>query len=210
MMRPRRLRDQSGSSVMEALVSLALGSIVLAGLHTFSQAQLKSMQSQATQISVQSVARAMLEVVARDLRRGGLDPTCSKAFEGISVAKVDEVRIQSDLDASGSINGGEEDVAYRYNHATSSVDRISGGTTNALLEGIALDGSSLRYFDSAGLELNPGSSGLSAAQRQQVRRIRIQIALADAAPDRDAPMRARVATDVDLRNRYFLTNTECP
>jgi type II secretory pathway component PulJ len=195
--------------VLEALVSMLLGSALLLGLHVFSQAQLKSMQNQATQISVQSVARSMVELIARDLRRSGMDPTCAKAFSALSVAKSDEVRVKSDLDASGFIDAPEEDVSYRYDYATNSVERISGGISSELLDGITFSGSRLRYFDGAGAELVPNASGLDATDRGQVRRIRIEIALADSA-DPERRQQARVATDVDLRNRYFLATTECP
>lgn len=201
--------QQRGSSVLEALVSMLLGSVLLLGLHVFSQAQLKSMQNQATQISVQSVARSMVELIARDLRRGGMDPTCSKAFSALSVAKSDEVRIKSDLDASGFIDEPEEDVSYRYDHATNSVQRISGGISSDLLAGIAFAGSRLRYFDGTGVELVPNAGGLGATDRSRVRRVRIEIALADSATEPEQ-QQARVATDVDLRNRYFLASTECP
>ncbi len=197
-------------TVIEALVSTILGSAVLVGLHSFSQAQLTSMQNQATQIGVQSVARSMLEVIARDIRRGGLDPTCSKAFDGLSVAKGDQVTIQSDLDSSGAIDAAEEQITYHYNYSTRSIDRVSGGTSHPLLSDMILSGSSLRYFDGAGVELDSSGGGLGAAERDQVRRVRIELAFADNVPGRDQPMQARVATDVDLRNRYFLANTTCP
>ena len=149
-------------------------------------------------------------MIARDIRRGGLDPTCSKAFDGISVAKSDEVRIKADLDGSGAIDSPEEDITYRYQSNNNTVERVAGTTANSLMDGIVLTGSHLRYFDGAGVELIPGTGALGAGDRAQIRRIRIELSLADHVANRTEPMRARVSTDVDMRNRFFLADTTCP
>jgi len=202
---------RNGFTTLELLVASMLGSIVLLGLHSFTQTQLKSLQSQAVQLNVQSTARSVLEVIARDIRRGGLDPTCAKTFEGLAVAKTNELRLLSDLDGSGAIDSGEEDITYRYNYYNNSVERVSANATpSSLMQNVDTSGSTVRYFDGAGNELLPGSIGLTAGQRALVRRVRIELALSEPGRAFGQRMRAQVASDVDMRNRYFLADTRCP
>ncbi len=205
-----RVKNQRGLTSLEVLISTILGSAVLLGFHSFSQSQLSSLQNQATQISVQSTARSMLEVVARDIRRAAMDPTCGKAFDGIAIAKPGEIRVQSDFDGSGFIDAAEESITYRYDHQDNAIERVSGGTAQTLMTDVSISGSSLRYFGADGTELLPGSAGLSSADRDQVRRVRVELAFAEPGHGREQPLRTRVATDVDLRNRYFLGSEACP
>ena len=44
--------NQKGFTALEGMVATMLGSMVLLGLHSFSQTQIQSLQSQATQIGV--------------------------------------------------------------------------------------------------------------------------------------------------------------
>lgn len=205
---------QKGFTLVEILVATALGLVALASFVAFNRFQLFALSNQATQVDVQTTARSVLDLFAREVRRAGMDPTCSKAFEAIATASTEEVRIQSDLDGSGAIDATNEDIIYRYNFETDAVERVANGFADILLADLDLSGSELIYFDAAGNQLQPAVStgGLNAAQRATVRRVRMELAVADSAVDplNSQPLRARMSTDVNLRNRFFLASTACP
>lgn len=210
--RPRRAAP--GYTLIEVLVSIALGMIALASFTAFNRFQLFALRNQATQIDLQLTARTVADLIAREVRRTGMDPTCAKSFEAVAKATDKELRVQSDLNGSGAIDAPDENLTYRYNFDTNAIERVSGTTTDVLLDGLDLSGSKLVYFDANGNVLNPAVStgGLNAAQRAAVRRIRIELALADDAfdPLSDKDLTAQISTDVDLRNRFFLQSTACP
>jgi prepilin-type N-terminal cleavage/methylation domain-containing protein len=210
----RSRRTARGYTLVEVLVSIALGLLALASFTAFNRFQLFALRNQATQIDLQLTARTVADLIAREVRRTGMDPTCAKSFEAVAKATDEELRVQSDLDGSGAIDAPDENLTYRYNFDTNSIERVSGATTDVLLDGLDLSGSKLVYFDANGNVLSPSVStgGLNAAQRASVRRIRIELALADDASDplSDEELAAQISTDIDLRNRFFLQSTACP
>jgi hypothetical protein len=139
-----------------------------------------------------------------------MDPACAGTFSGIAVAKSSEIQIKADLDSSGAIDGVDENVTYRYNFQYGHIERVTTTSTETLISGIDIAGSSIRYFDSNGTEL-VGSSGLSSTQRDSVRRVRIELRLTGdpADPNKSSELSAFASTDVDLRNRFFVAATAC-
>ncbi len=211
---PVRRKGEAGFTIPELLVAMVVTLVITAGFLAFQRFQLFALHDQATQLDIQTAARNVVELFAREVRRAGMDPTCGKAFEGLAKARDKEVRIQSDLNGSGAIDGPNEDITFRYNSETQAVERVANGVTESLLSGMDLDGSLILYYDAAGSQLVPAVStgGLNAAQRAAVRRIRIELAIAGdpADPNKEVPLRARASTNVNLRNRFFITNTACP
>lgn len=205
--------------MVELLAATALSLVTLAALLSFNRFQLFALRNQANQIDIETAARSIVELFARDVRRAGLNPGCAIAtFSGIADARWYSLRIQSDLDGDGALTAANEDLTYRYNIVGNSIERVDNSagvdsSVDVLASGLDLSGSKLRYFNGAGVELISGTtSGLTAAQRSSVRRIRIQLSLVGKAvdPTSNIPLVARAATDVDLRNRYFVTSTACP
>jgi hypothetical protein len=68
-----------------------------------------------------------------------------------------------------------------------------------------------RYFNAAGAELSPGSSGLTSTQRSQVQRIRVTITVqrTNVDPRNTQPLTATVSSGTDLRNRFFVNRVGC-
>jgi type II secretory pathway component PulJ len=210
-----RLHNQSGFTVAEVLAATALSLVTLATVLSFNRFQLFALRNQANQIDVQMTARSIVDLFAREVRRTGMNPGCAIAgFSGIVSASPYSLRIQSDLNGDGVINGTNEDLTYRYNSDRNSIQRVDNisGAADVLASGIDFGNSKLRYFDGTGAEMVPGGTGLTAAQRSAVRRIRIQLALSEKAvdPNNATSLTAQAATDVDLRNRFFVNSTACP
>jgi type II secretory pathway component PulJ len=211
-----RRHDQSGFTVTELLAATAVSLVMLATVVSFNRFQLFALRDQANQIDVQTTARNIVDLFAREVRRAGMNPDCTiPAFSGIEDARQNSLRIQSDLNGDGVLTGVNEDLTYRYNYEDSRIERVDNvtHTANTLATGVDFSGSQLRYFNGAGVELVPPPwTSLTAAQRSAVRRIRVQLSLSGKAadPNNTRPLTAQEATDVDLRNRYFVNSTACP
>ncbi len=212
-----RRRRQGGFTPVEVLVASAVGLTALAAVMSFNRFQLLSLSNQTKQVDVQTTVRNIVELFAREARRAGANPGCKiAAFSGLAEARVQRVRIQSDLNGDGKLTSPGEDVMYRYREYRDTVERIdygAGGTTDVLLSGVDLQDSNLRYFDGNGTELSAGWDGaLSTAERSAVRRIRIELNVAATGLGISSTRRllGQATADVDLRNRSFLGTTACP
>lgn len=207
----RSLRGQAGFSLAELLVAASVSLVALLCIAAFNRFQLFAIRDQAAQVDLQSNARSIADLFAREIRRAGLDPTCSKAFESIATATKTEIRFLSDLNGDGAIGGTNEDIAYRFKFGRERIERTSGGATDLLMLGLDSAGSGLAYFDANGTELIPGSGGLTSAQRAAVRRVRVNLAFrGDAVDPQNSQLQvAEVSADIDLRNRFFLDSTAC-
>jgi type II secretory pathway component PulJ len=196
--------------MIEMLVATAIGMVGVTTLLSFNRFQLFALHDQTKQIDLQRTARDMVDLFAREIRRAGMDPKCAGTFSGIGVAKSTEVQVNADLNSNGIIDGENENVAYRYNYGNQRIERVTTTSVETLLSGVDFSGSTIRYFDSSGLELS-GSSGLSATQRNSIRRVRIELRLTGnpADPNKTNKLGAFVSTNVDLRNRFFVAATAC-
>ncbi len=208
----RRWRSAAGFTVTEILVTIGLGLVTLATVTSFHHFQLLSLRRQAVQNDLQMTARSAIDLFTRDISRAGRNPNCAAGISAIADAKQFLVRVQSDLNGDWDAEDQDEDITYVFKSGMDGIDRVANGTTAALVDNVVLEGSLIRYFDQNGAEITAGSTGLAAGQRDQVRRIRLQILLRSNAPDPLSmlSMRARMANDVDLRNRHFINDISCP
>lgn len=202
---------ESGFTLIEMLVSTMIGLLVIGTFLGFSRFQLFAMQDQSKQLDLQTTVRNTAQLFADEVRRAGSDPLCTKAFDGIVTASGWHIYLRSDLDGSGTIGGQGEDVLYFFVDDGDTIYRYSQGQVETLISGVDISGSRIRYFDAAGAEID-NSSALDAAERAAIRRVRLELNVADDArnPQRDQPLRTATATNIDLRNRFFLKGTGCP
>jgi hypothetical protein len=193
------------------MVSMALALVGMATALSFNRAQFFAMRDQARQIDIQTSTRGIVDVFAREVRRAGRDPACTGFFMPVVLGTPTQVRFQSDLNSNGAFDFSSEDLTYRIMSTNTKFERVGGSTVEILLNGVDLQGSRFRYFDGAGAELLPGPS-LTGAQLGAVRRIRLELVVRAASPGspRSTLLEARAATDVELRNRFFIANTTCP
>jgi type II secretory pathway component PulJ len=210
----RRRRNQRGITLVEVLVAGLLGVIAIGTINWFSRFQLFSLRNQAVQSDIQMVARSVSDVFARDVRRAGFNPLCNVDITALERAKADELTLKSDLNADGILGGTDETLTYRVNSASGGyrLERVANGRTDILLDEIDASRTRFRFYDQAGAEINSGLWGLGSAERAQVRRIRLELAVAADAvdPQRALPVRVRLANDVDIRNRHFVNAVSCP
>lgn len=192
---------------MELLVSTMIGLVVMGSFMGLSRFQLVTMQDQSKQADLQGSVRGIIQLFERDVRRAGSDPLCTKLFDSITSATSWHIYVQSDLNGDGVILGGDEYVGYVY--MSGGIYRYADGELQTLITGLDISGSSLRYFDADGQQIQ--SVWLSSAQRDSVRKVRLELKIADDshASDGSQQLAAAVSSDVNLRNRFFLGDTDC-
>lgn len=204
---------QAGFSIGEVLVTVTLALVVMGSVARFNGYQLVTMQDQARQNALQMGARAVVDLFTREVRRAGANPTCASGITALADGKRYQLRLLADLNGDGATTAQGEDVIYVYRFDRNRLER-SGPVrgTDALLDGAQLSGSRMRYFDQAGVELDPPETGLTSAQRAAVRRIRIELVATRPAanPLREEPLRVELANDIQLRNRFFGAPITCP
>jgi type II secretory pathway component PulJ len=210
----RTLRSQQGTTLMDTLVASLMLTAVLATMFSLYRYQMFSLQSQSVQLDTQQTARAILDLMAREVRQAGYDPQCTKAFEGLATGtSSNKVVIKFDRNGNGVIDA-DETVTYQIRSDDTKIKRVANGVTSYLALSDARTGSGFTFYDTTGTALNPGGSSiiLTTAQRAAVRRIQIQLGLqqSDLDPNTSMKMVSSFSTNIDLRNRWMNGSTACP
>lgn len=216
------MKAETGYSLIELLVSMAISVAVVGGLYSVLFQSQATQEAQQDQTALRQQARVAMTQIADELRMAGYD--LGSATERLEIAATNDVALVADIDDGSpdapcnnadetAAGGGAERIRYRIvgTNLLRTVDCWNGGAwnneyTDAL---VAINVQSarplFRYFDEDGNELLPGGGNLSAANRDLVRVIEIQLDLID--PDDQVVGIANVAfdlhTSVRLRNAGF-------
>ncbi len=201
----KRLRDESGFSLIEFVISSTI--LLLVSASVFSMlAQTQRAASYQTEVqAVLENTRIAMDTVDRMIRQAGNDPRAA-GFQGITIVSPTEVRVRSDLtgsssgsgfpdkgDPDGDILDSGEDVTIRYNVNNQSVELAPGGGAAQPIANY-ISAFQLQYLDAAG-----GATGVGA----DVRRIRVTItgATAQADPQTGRTYSMQVGSDIQLATR---------
>ena len=203
--------NQRGFTLLELLVGLTITLVVGAGTVSFVHNQAVSLRTQLSQTDVNDEARALVELMAREIRLAGFNPHCvsPSPVTAIVTAAPQSIRIQYDLDENGAVDAGataSEDVTYQYVTATSTLQRVVGGVATDLATNLPAAGFALKYYDVAQAEIIGAAAGgaLTVAQRAAVRRISMKLEPVKAGdPRTTTTVRSTVWTNVMLRNRAY-------
>ena len=116
--RKKRPGDESGFSLVEMLVALALTGLVLAAVYKTLGAQQKVFSVQEQSVDMQQNLRAATDLMVKDLRIAGMDPLAT-ANAGILTATANTMRFTMDITggtapefADGNTTGTDEDLTY--------------------------------------------------------------------------------------------------
>jgi hypothetical protein len=208
------LGNQRGLTLMDTLAATLMMLTVVGAMFTLYRFQMFGMQSQNAQLETQYTGRAILDLMTREVRQAGADPTCTNAIEGISEASGSKLTIRFDRNANGAIDPNES-VTYEIHRSDKWIKRTAGGTTSVLATSRPRTGTGFSYYDGNGATIIGTQSGgfLTAAQRASVRSIRLQVGLdlRDWDPlTTSTEVGSTFTTDVDLRNRWMNGQTSCP
>ena len=155
---------ESGFTLVELLIAMTIGLIILAALSNTFLMQRKTYDIQEQIVEMVQTARAAMDMMTREIRMAGYDPT-GAGFDGITYSSS-QLQIRADLDGSGSTDGTNENIRYAYYDKDSSYPyQIKRKTGNGSFQPFAenIQSFTFEYLDSA------GSATTTTADIRQIR-----------------------------------------
>ena len=104
MIPPRLKKENRGFTLIELLVAMALGLVVLGAVLKVFVSQNRTNAAQQEVAYAQQNVRSAMDLMAREIRGAGYNPTNAGSFDGILAAGATYIRIQSDLNRDGDTN----------------------------------------------------------------------------------------------------------
>ncbi|MBW1698730.1 MAG: prepilin-type N-terminal cleavage/methylation domain-containing protein [Deltaproteobacteria bacterium] len=150
----------TGFTMIELLIAMAVGLIVLGALSSTFIIQRKTFDAQEQLTEMVQNARAAMDLMTREIRMAGYSPAGAN-FNGITYDTT-QLKIQADLNGDGdTTSGSNEIITYTYDAANDQIDRSTGvaGTPKAVAENI--ESFTFDYLDGTG-----GSTTITADIRQ--------------------------------------------
>jgi type IV pilus assembly protein PilW len=134
------LKDQSGLTLLELLIALVISGILLAGMMMTFWGQSRSYNNQQEITALQENMWAALQLMSRDIRMAGYDPT-GKAFAGIVTATSSTFQATADLNGNGVLATGSpptpepnENITYSLTGTT--LNRTIGASVQPVINNI--------------------------------------------------------------------------
>jgi Tfp pilus assembly protein PilW len=190
-------RQGVGLTVVELLIAILLTSASTAALVGGVATVARTYRRIEERTQAQQTARLVLELMSRDLRRAGFDPTGS-SLDPILAAGDHTLQIQADDNGDGVVDDrSEELVAYVFESGDGTLSRVVGHQSMPIASGLPADGCRLVFVDAAGSQLLDAGAGLDGPQRAAIRRVRLRAVVRDATQT----ILADAASEVALRNR---------
>jgi len=182
---------RAGMTLVELMVAISIFGVVTAVIFTFLTNSRASYSDMSTRVEFQQAARAVLELMATEIRTAGCNPN-DAAFERFPWAAAQSYQCRMDLNGNKAIEVTEpaEDVSYAYNAGAHELVRNSGAGGQVILHNVT--GLDFRYFDVAGVEL---ARPVTVANRARIRSVQIDIS---GTTERGEPV--RYVTRVNVRN----------
>ena len=102
---------ESGFTLVELLIAMTIGLIILTALSSTFLMQRKAYDVQEQIVEMVQTARAAMDMMTREIRMAGYDPTGSAGAGIVSVA-TDKIYITMDLDGDGVLDDSNEHIVY--------------------------------------------------------------------------------------------------
>ena len=184
------MRKDTGFTLLELMVAMAIAAILMAGIYTFYNNQLKTHITQQQMVDMQQDARAAMYLMTREIRMAGYDPLNST---GATIRTANVAQMAFDSDSDGTADGGINPNTERFFYALSNDidgDGLADGTACDLERGgwddslnpdnlnpVALNIEALNfvYLDNAGNTLNDDGNGNVTANIGAIRSVQITL-----------------------------------
>ncbi len=186
-----------GFTLVELLVALALSLVVLSSISSAFISQQKTYHAQEQVTEMIQGARAAMEIILREVKMGGFNPTGGATMVGIPY-NASQLEIRADLNGDGETDGSSsaddtnENIIYTYDGTNFEIDRNTGSGAQPLAENITA-------FTFDYLDANGGSTTTDA----DVRMVQITITARTAHRNPEYPLNNGYQT-------YTLTSTVSP
>lgn len=153
---------------------MAVSSIVLSSLCAVFAMQNKSYAVQEQVAEMQQSARASMDIMVREIRMAGYDPSGADSA-GIVSATANYLRFTQDLNGDGDTADPNEDIAYSI-YTSGGIQKIGRSTSGGVKQPLAEHAGNLSfsYFD---------GNGSSTAIVPDIRQVRVTVEVRTAEPD---------------------------
>ncbi len=151
---------EHGFTLIEAVIALAITLLLTSVAVSIFNVQRKSYSMQEQVTEMQQNMRAALDMMVREIRMAGYDPT-ETSLAGIGTNTVTSLQILADLDGNGTSTGTNENITYRYYNATDAtyprqIRRNTGAGFQPFIENV--EDCNFLYYDSYGIATSTASS----------------------------------------------------
>ena len=170
--------DARGFTLIEMMIAMAIGLVVLGAMYSVFTIQYKTFGNQEEIVAMQQSVRAGMDMMIREIRMAGYDPSgvnsdtnTDNDFVGV-VVDATRLEIRADLDGNGAIGGSNENIVYVFDSANNQITRNTSGGDQPFVENVK--DFKFDYLD---------ENGADPPTAADVRRIRITITGRTAKPD---------------------------
>lgn len=127
--------NHNGFTLVELLIAMLVGSVIMAAVMTSFQSQHKVYLAQDEVVAMQQNARVAMDMLVRDIRMAGYDPTGVAGAGFVTATTATQLTFTQDLDDSGGTyisvsdpveNNADEKVSYRLNASPAALGRVTG------------------------------------------------------------------------------------
>ena len=202
-------RSNTGFTIVELLVVLAVASIVLSLIYQVYRAQLKSHTTQQELVGMQQNLRAVLYLMEREIRMAGHAPNGGVPDPAISIARIDSIAFAMDLTeyapedtSTGDVAQPGEQISYFLDPDTGELIRNAGSGNQTLLRSGDIDLVTFVYKDSDGHTLDDdGNGNLTAADSlRAIRTVEVVLDASIGATPMVSPHQMQLRSEVKCRN----------
>lgn len=141
-----------GFTLIELLIAMALALVVIGALSSAFLSQFKTFDAQEQVTEMIQDARAAMDMISREVKMAGYDPT-GAGIVGIPYSAT-QLEIRADLNGDGETDGTasnddtNEEIIYTYDSTNKQIDRNTGGGAQPFAENI--QSFTFQYYDTDG------------------------------------------------------------
>ncbi|MGH7793224.1 MAG: PilW family protein [Thermodesulfobacteriota bacterium] len=162
--------NNNGFTLIELLISVAIFSVIVAAIFSFSIAQRKYLSVQGQISEMIQNARAAMDMISGELSVARYNPT-GAAFTGIPY-NASQLQIYADVNGNGVVTDANENITYSYDSSNKRIVRNTGGGNQPVAENVQSFG--FEYLDALGVPTTVTAN---------IRQVRLTITVRTSKPD---------------------------
>lgn len=172
-------KEVQGFTLVELLIAMVISLVVIGSLSGTFIFQRKTYDVQEQITEMQQTARAAMDMISREVKMAGYDPSYPKVFSILSANfgipySATQLAIRADLNGDGDTSDTHENIIYTYDSTDKQIDRNTGGGAQPFAENI--QSFTFQYYD---------IDGNTTTTDADIRQIDITITARTSNPDPD-------------------------
>lgn len=123
-------KNEPGFTLIELMIAVAIAGILMVSIYNLYISQSSTYTVQELVSEMQQNARVAMDIISRDIRMAGYDPTGGGGFTGLTIGGS-QIQIRADLNGDGATSDSDEDITYALNTSDSNHPKITRKNTTA-------------------------------------------------------------------------------